>query len=88
MKKITHNYGLKVPRNVAHTYELDKRYNNTLWAYTIKEEMKNVIVAFDIKEKYRTIYPENSYLDCYLIFMLKLISLGRLGFFQMAIPLQ
>ena len=37
MNKITHKYGLVVPRNVAHTYELDKRNKNTFWADAIKK---------------------------------------------------
>ena len=37
MKKITHKYGLEVPRNVAHAYEIDKINNNTLWVNAIKK---------------------------------------------------
>ena len=37
MKKVTHKYGLELPRNVNHEYELDKRNNNTLWADAINK---------------------------------------------------
>ena len=37
IKKVTHKYSLEVPRNVTHTYELDKRNNNTLWADAIRK---------------------------------------------------
>ena len=37
MKKISNKYGLEVPRNVTHAYELDKRNNNTLWLYALKK---------------------------------------------------
>ena len=40
MKKVTHKYVLEIPSNVTHTYELDKRNNNTLWADAINKEMK------------------------------------------------
>ena len=46
MKKITHKYGLEVPRNVTHVYELYKRNNNTLGAEKIKKEMTNSRGAF------------------------------------------
>ena len=71
-KKITHKYGLEVPRNATHTYELDTRNNNTFWADAIKKEMKNVRVDFDIKEKDTKISPGHSYLDCHLIFDVKM----------------
>ena len=37
-KKVTHQYGLKVPRNVTHSYELDKRKKNMLWADAINKK--------------------------------------------------
>ena len=37
MKKVTHKYGLEVPRNVTHAYELEKRNNNTLYSDAIKK---------------------------------------------------
>ena len=37
MKKVIHNYGLEVPRNITHTYELDYRNNNTLCADAINK---------------------------------------------------
>ena len=49
MNKFTHKYGLKVPRNVTHSYELYKKNNNTLWEDAIKKETTNVRVAFDVK---------------------------------------
>ena len=72
MKDITHKYGLEVPRNLAHAYELDNRNNNMLWVDAIKKEMKNVRFAFDIKERDTKIIPGNSYLDCHLFFDVKM----------------
>ena len=51
IKKVTHKYSLEVPRNVTHTYELDKRNNNMIWEYTIKKEMKYFRLEFDVKGK-------------------------------------
>ena len=48
MQKVTHKYGLEVPRNINHAYELDKRNNNTLWSEVINNKMTNVRVAFEV----------------------------------------
>ena len=37
MKNINYKYGLEVPRNATHTYELDKRNKNTIWADVIRK---------------------------------------------------
>ena len=50
-KKFDHKYGLEVPRNATHAYELDKRNKNMLWVNAIKREMTNVKVDFDVKKK-------------------------------------
>ena len=51
MNKVTHKYGLEVPRKVTQAYELNKRHNNTLWADAINKEMTNFRVAFEVKDK-------------------------------------
>ncbi|EEC42861.1 predicted protein [Phaeodactylum tricornutum CCAP 1055/1] len=38
-KKNRYKYGIEVPRNVAHAYELDKQNGNHLWAEAIQKEM-------------------------------------------------
>ena len=68
MQKVTHKYSLEVPRNVTHTYELDKRNNNMIWEYTIKKEMKYVRVEFDVKGKDKKRPLGHIYLDLHLIF--------------------
>ena len=49
IKKVTHKYGLEVPRNVTHAYELNNKNNNTLWAGDINKKTANVRVAFYVK---------------------------------------
>ena len=48
VRKITHKYGIELPRNVAHAYRIDALNNNTFWRDAIEKEMKNLKVAFDI----------------------------------------
>ena len=43
----TSKYGVKLPKTVKKTLNLDKINDNTLWADAISKEMKNVSVAFD-----------------------------------------
>ena len=50
MKANSHKYGIKVPRDEAHAYEIDAKNGNTLWQNAHKKEMCNVSVAFEILE--------------------------------------
>lgn len=49
--RVTHKYGIEVPRSVEHAYELDKANKNDYWATAIKKEMDTVLVAFQILAK-------------------------------------
>ena len=49
-RKTTHKYGIEIPCNVEHAYELDKANGNDFWAKSIRKEMTNVGVAFEILE--------------------------------------
>ena len=48
IRKIMHKYGVEIPRDVEHTYEIDTRNGNTLWRDVLKKEMYNVGVAFEV----------------------------------------
>jgi hypothetical protein len=41
-KGTTYQFGVEVPRNVKHAYELDKKNGNTLWADAIAKELGNI----------------------------------------------
>ena len=43
-----HKYGIKVPRDLAHTEKLDQESGNTLWQDTHGKEMFNVSIALEI----------------------------------------
>ena len=36
-------YGVEIPRNVAHAYELDALHGNTLWQDAIKKEISSLL---------------------------------------------
>ena len=46
--KITHKYGVEIPRSVEEAKLLDEKNGNTLWTDAINKEMENLKVAFDI----------------------------------------
>ena len=70
--KKSHKYGIEVPRTVKEAYELDRLNNNNLWRKAIQKEMNNVRVAFDILDEGRKVQPGRTYLECYLIFDVKM----------------
>ena len=49
-EELIYKYGVKIPRSIEHSREIDKRNKNTLWMDALKIEMDNVEVAFDIQE--------------------------------------
>ena len=45
---MTHKYGIEIPREIKHAYELDRKNGNDFWTNAIKKEMTNCGVAFEI----------------------------------------
>ena len=51
IRRTTHKYGVKIPRDVKHAHKIDARNGNTLWRDALKKEMYNVGVAFEILDE-------------------------------------
>ena len=51
IRKMTHKYGIEIPRDVEHVHEIDARNGNTNWRDALKKEMYNVRVAFEILDE-------------------------------------
>ena len=49
--KMTHKYGIEIPRDVEHAHEIDSRNGNAMWRDALKKEMYNVGVAFEILDE-------------------------------------
>ena len=49
--KLSHKYGVELPKSVKHAYDIDRDNGNSLQCDTIKKEMGNLKVAFDILDK-------------------------------------
>ena len=50
MRRITHKYGVELPKSIAHSESLDKENKTQLWSKALTKEMFNVGVAFEILE--------------------------------------
>ena len=48
VKKVSHKYGVELPRTVQEAFALDEKNGNTMWRDAINKEMENLKVAFDI----------------------------------------
>ena len=71
-KKKTHKYGVQVPTSVDEAYQLDKYNGNDYWRDAIKLEMANIRVAFDILEDDKKLEPGRIFLECCMIFEVKM----------------
>ena len=50
LKANSHKYGIKVPRDLAHTKQFNRENGNRLWEDAQDKEMFNTSVAFEILE--------------------------------------
>ena len=50
IRKMTHKYGMEVPRNLEHALAIDKKNGDDFWSKALAKEMLNVGIAFDILE--------------------------------------
>ena len=50
-KRVTHKYGIEVPRTVEDALRLDKVNGDDFWAKAINKEMTNVGVAFELMDE-------------------------------------
>ena len=48
VRKVSHKYGIEIPRTFKEAYALDTKDGSTLWRDAINREMENLKVAFDI----------------------------------------
>ena len=69
----THKYGIRVPKTVKETIEIDKENGNTLWLDAIMKEMKILQPAFEVWDKGKEDLPIGyQEIKCPMIFDMKL----------------
>ena len=71
-KKRSQKYGIRIPKTVAEALAIDRETETTFWRDAIHKEMRNVRVAFDILDGDRVLDPGRVYLECYMIFDVKM----------------
>ena len=70
--KRTHKLGFELPKDVEQAIAIDKKNGNTLWQDAIAKEMANVRVAFKILTGGEEIPPGHQFMECHLVFDVKL----------------
>ena len=50
IRKTRQKYGIEIPTNVEHAFELDRKNGNNVWKEALEMEMYNIGVAFEILE--------------------------------------
>ena len=54
-RRITHKYGVELPKSIKHSELLDRTSKSSLWSNALTKEMYNVGVAFEILEESQNI---------------------------------
>ena len=68
VKRISHKYGVELPRTVSQALKLDEENHNSLWRDAINKEMENLKVAFDILDENKSPPPGYSKASGHIIF--------------------
>jgi hypothetical protein len=81
-RRITHKFGIRVPKTVEEAIQIDRETNTTFWTDAIKKEMEKVGVAFEFIENWT---PEQvrqgiakgdfvgfQEIDCHMVFDVKM----------------
>ena len=50
VRKVTHKYGVELPKSVEHAKQLDAANGNTFWMDALRKEMNEIGVAIKIQE--------------------------------------
>ena len=70
-------FGFEIPKTIRRALEIDKETDTTFWRDAIEKEMKNVRIAFKILDEGQDLPPAYQYMDCHMIFTIKLNGFKR-----------
>jgi len=68
----THNFGIRIPKDVEEAKRLDKENGNTLWWDAICKEIKNVRIAFEEYDNDISKLKDHQKINCHIIFDVKM----------------
>ena len=72
LRKTTHKYEVKIPKDVHQASELDKRNGDTMWMDVVVKEMFNVGIAFEVLEEKQSAPPGWSKVTGHLVWDVKM----------------
>ena len=72
VKKVSHKYGVKIPKSAAEALRFDEQNNDTCWLDAIDKEMGNLKVAFDILEGDKSPPPGYTKASGHIIFHVRM----------------
>ena len=75
--KLTHKFGINVPKTVEKALALDKENGNDQWWKTIQKEMSPVKVAFKILDEDERPPLGSQYMKCHMVFSIKMEDFSR-----------
>ena len=75
--KCSHKFGIEVPRTVKQALEIDQENSNSLWREAITKEMAAIRIAFKLLDDRQNPPLGHSYMDCHMIFDIKLDGFRR-----------
>ena len=50
-RRVSHKYGIEIPRSVKHAYEIDKANGDNFWRNALQKEMTNIGIAFELLDE-------------------------------------
>jgi len=72
VRKLTHQFGLEVPKTVKQAIVIDAENGNHLLQDDIAKEMEEVRVAFNIIDNSKNVPPRYQWMECHMIFYVML----------------
>ena len=75
--KMTHKFGIKVPKTVEEALTLDKENGKDLWWKAIQKERSAVKVAFKVLDKDDKPPVGSQYMKCHMVFSIKMEDFSR-----------
>jgi hypothetical protein len=70
--KLTHKFGIQVPKTLDEAAKLDEENGNTLWQDAIRKEMNNIRISFKVLNGEEAIPPTCQEIRCHTIFYVKM----------------
>jgi hypothetical protein len=68
VKRVSHKYGIEIPRTINDALKLDEKNKDTFWRDAINKEMENLKVAFDILPEGKHVPPGFTKASGHIIF--------------------